>query len=59
MNLFTKRLALLSAAVVGTGAIASVATGATFALFSSSATTNLSQTYNAGTVTLPVGSRTT
>lgn len=55
MNLFTKRLALLSAAVVGTGAIASVATGATFALFSSSATTNLSQTYNAGTVTFAGG----
>lgn len=52
MNLFTKRLALLSAAVIGTGAIASVATGATFALFSSSAATNLSQTYSAGTVTL-------
>ncbi|MGD0833004.1 MAG: TasA family protein [Candidatus Dormibacteria bacterium] len=52
MNLFTKRAALLGAAIIGTGAIASLTTGATFALFSASATTDLTQTYAAGTVSL-------
>ncbi len=55
MNLFTKRLGLVLAGVVGVGAIASLAMGASFALFSSTAPTQ-SQTFAAGTVYFGSGS---
>ena len=51
MNLFTKRFALVLAGVVSVGAIAAMAMGASFALFSSSAT-GISDSITAGTVTL-------
>ncbi|HUY08033.1 MAG TPA: hypothetical protein VMW80_01070 [Candidatus Dormibacteraeota bacterium] len=51
MNLATKRFGLVLAGVVGVGAIAAMAMGASFALFTSSAT-GISDTVTAGTVTL-------
>ena len=51
MNLRIKRAALLGAAVIGTGAIASLATGASFALFSATGNAQ-SNTFAAGTVSL-------
>ncbi|MGH9070430.1 MAG: SipW-dependent-type signal peptide-containing protein [Acidimicrobiales bacterium] len=51
MNLFTKRLGLVLAGVVGVGAIASLAIGASFALFTSSAPTQ-NNTFAAGTLAL-------
>ncbi len=51
MNLFTKRFGLVLAGVVGVGAIAALAIGASFALFTSTATGN-PQTFTAGTVNL-------
>lgn len=49
MNLVTKRLGLVLAGVVGVGAIASLAIGASFALFTASGPAQ-SQTFAAGTV---------
>lgn len=49
MNLFTKRLGLVLAGVIGVGAIASLAVGASFALFSSTSGSNVA-TFSAGTV---------
>ncbi len=54
MNLFTKRLGLVLAGVVGVGAIASLAIGASFALFTST-TTPLNQTFDVGTVVATQG----
>lgn len=52
MNLFTKRFGLVLAGVIGVGAVASLAMGASFALFSSTATTqNNSVTAGALSVT--------
>lgn len=51
MSLFTKRFGLVLAGVVGVGAIAALALGASFALFTSTAN-GPSQTFTAGTVTL-------
>jgi predicted ribosomally synthesized peptide with SipW-like signal peptide len=51
MNLFTKRLGLLMSGVVGVGVIATLATGASFALFSSTADGS-ANTFTAGTVVL-------
>ena len=51
MNLFTKRFGLVLAGVVGVGAIAALAVGASFALFTSTAN-GPSQTFTAGTVRL-------
>ncbi len=55
MNLFTKRLGLVLAGVVGVGAIASLAIGASFALFTASGPAQ-SQTFAAGTVFFGTGS---
>jgi predicted ribosomally synthesized peptide with SipW-like signal peptide len=51
MNLFTKRLGLVLAGVVGVGAIAALAIGASFALFNAQLTAP-PQTFTAGTVSL-------
>jgi hypothetical protein len=51
MNLVNKRAALLATAVIGVGAIATLATGASFALFSATGPTQ-NNTFAAGTVTL-------
>ncbi len=51
MNLFTKRFGLVLAGVVGVGAIAALAIGASFALFSATSA-GASQTFTAGTVSL-------
>ncbi|MGH7643900.1 MAG: hypothetical protein ACREN7_02070 [Candidatus Dormibacteria bacterium] len=51
MNLFTKRLGLVLAGVVGVGAIASLAIGASFALFTGTAPQQ-SNTFTAGTLAL-------
>ncbi len=51
MNLFTKRFGLVLGGVVGVGAIAALAIGASFALFTSTATGG-TQTFTAGTVNL-------
>ncbi|MDA8331893.1 MAG: TasA family protein [Candidatus Dormibacteraeota bacterium] len=51
MNLFTKRFGLVLAGVVGVGAIAALAIGASFALFNAQAGP-VTQTFTAGTVTL-------
>ena len=55
MNLFTKRFGLVLAGVVGVGAVASLAMGASFALFSSNVT-GAANTFSAGTVTLAANS---
>ncbi|MGC2190706.1 MAG: TasA family protein [Candidatus Dormiibacterota bacterium] len=52
MNLFTKRFGLVLAGVVGVGAIASLATAASFALFTATGPTQ-NNTFAAGTVSLP------
>jgi hypothetical protein len=52
MNLFTKRFGLVLTSVIGVGAIATLATGASFALFSATGPTQ-NNTFAAGTVTLP------
>jgi hypothetical protein len=51
MNLFTKRIGLLVAAVVGVGAIAALSIGASFSLFSATSP-GTSTTFTAGTVSL-------
>ena len=51
MNLFTKRFALVLGGVIGVGAIAALAIGASFALFSATSPGG-SQTFQAGTVSL-------
>jgi hypothetical protein len=51
MNLFTKRIGLLFAAVVGVGAIAALSIGASFSLFTATQP-GASQTFTAGTVSL-------
>lgn len=57
MNLFTKRLGLVLAGVVGVGAIASLALGASFALFTAQAPTQ-NNVFAAGTLSLTAGSET-
>jgi hypothetical protein len=52
MNLFTKRFGLVLAGVVGLGAVASLATGASLALFSANASPGQPNSFAAGTVTL-------
>lgn len=51
MNLFTKRFGLVLGGVVGVGAIAALAIGASFALFSATSA-GANQTFTAGTVSL-------
>lgn len=51
MNLFTKRFGLVLAGVVGVGAVATLAMGASLAMFSSTVAPKTT-TYNAGTLTL-------
>jgi hypothetical protein len=55
MNLFTKRFGLVLAGVVGVGAVATLAMGASFALFSSNVT-GTPNTFSAGSVTLTANS---
>jgi hypothetical protein len=56
MNLFTKRFGLVLAGVVGVGAVASLATGASLALFSANASPGQPNSFAAGTVTLGTSS---
>ncbi|MHB1639851.1 MAG: hypothetical protein ACYCUD_08445 [Candidatus Dormibacteria bacterium] len=50
MNLFTKRFGLVLAGVIGVGAIASLAMGASFALFSATISPSTPVVFTAGTV---------